>query len=140
VPPEFYFNLYADQKKLPRAKIGDWAYIHDVPKDASEPNTWRGKRKREEIERARAGYYGSIHHIDHQIGRLFSELRKSKLLSESLIFSRPTTGICLGIIIYGERRMLTKGRLSEEQEMQYLTDGRSLIHQAGKPCLVSPKY
>jgi arylsulfatase A-like enzyme len=57
VPPEFYFNLYADKKKMPKADIGDWAFIHDVPKDASEPNAWRGKRSEEEIERANPTLY-----------------------------------------------------------------------------------
>ncbi|MCC2687127.1 MAG: hypothetical protein K0R75_4026, partial [Paenibacillaceae bacterium] len=37
--------------------IGDWAFIHDVPKDASEPNAWRGKRSEEEIERANPTLY-----------------------------------------------------------------------------------
>lgn len=96
VPPEFYFNLYANQKELPKAKVGDWAHIHDVPQDSFEPNAWRGVQNDERIERARAGYYGSIHHIDHQIGRLFMELRKRKLLNETLIIFMSDHGDMIG--------------------------------------------
>jgi arylsulfatase len=96
VPPQYYFDLYEDKKQLPKASVGDWAHIHDVPADAYEPNAWRGVRTDEEIRRARAGYYGSIHHIDHQIGRLFRSLREQGLLDETLIIFTSDHGDMMG--------------------------------------------
>lgn len=71
----YYFELYGG-KELPEPHVGDWAFIHDDPREAAKPDAWRGRRSAEEIRRARAGYYGLIHQIDQQIGRLFMTLRK----------------------------------------------------------------
>ncbi|EGL15346.1 MULTISPECIES: arylsulfatase [unclassified Paenibacillus] len=93
--PSFYFDLYRG-KKLPEPFMGDWAGRHNVPEDAAKPDAWRGVRSPEEIHRARAGYYGSIHHIDHQIGRLLFHLRKTGLLDETLIVFTSDHGDMLG--------------------------------------------
>ena len=91
----FYFDLYLN-KQLPELTIGDWATMHDVPADAVKPDAWRGRRKDEEIRRARAGYYGLIHHIDHQIGRLLFHLRNSGDLDHTLIIFTSDHGDMLG--------------------------------------------
>ncbi|WP_422658032.1 arylsulfatase [Paenibacillus sp. EC2-1] len=93
--PEFYFNLY-DNKQLPEPTIGDWAHIHDKPADAVSPVAWRGVRKPDEIKRARAGYYGLIHHIDHQIGRLIQYLQKAGLYGNTMIVFLSDHGDMLG--------------------------------------------
>lgn len=93
--PPYYFDLYMN-KKLPKPYIGNWADIHDVPKDAADPNAWRGKRKDEEIHRARAGYYGLINHIDHQIGRLLTVMRKQDLLKNTIIIFCSDHGDMIG--------------------------------------------
>ncbi|MCC2686199.1 MAG: sulfatase [Paenibacillaceae bacterium] len=93
--PSYYFDLY-NQKEMPKAFVGDWATVHDVPKDAANPDAWHGVRTDEEIHRARAGYYGSINHIDHQIGRLLTELKKSKLDQNTLIIFTSDHGDMLG--------------------------------------------
>lgn len=94
-PPPYYFDLY-ERKKIPKPHIGAWAAIHDVPNEATDPNAWRGKRSDEEIRRARAGYYGLIHHIDHQIGRMFRWLREKRLLDHTLILFTSDHGDMLG--------------------------------------------
>ncbi|MFC5647792.1 arylsulfatase [Paenibacillus solisilvae] len=91
----FYFDLYLN-KSLPEPDVGDWAGIHDVPEDAAKPNAWRGVRSQEEIRRARAGYYGSIHHIDLQIGRLLFYLEKIGELENTLIIFTSDHGDMLG--------------------------------------------
>ncbi|GIP38434.1 arylsulfatase [Paenibacillus sp. J31TS4] len=91
----YYFDLYMD-KELPKPYVGDWASVHDVPEDAASPDAWRGKRSDEEIHRARAGYYGLIHHIDHQIGRVLMHLKKHKLLDNTLILFLSDHGDMLG--------------------------------------------
>lgn len=95
-PPAYYFDLYLNQKQVPAPKVGDWAHIHDVAEDAAKPEAWRGVHSEEEIRRARAGYYGSIHHIDHQIGRLLTKLKKDGLFDDTLIIFTADHGDMLG--------------------------------------------
>ncbi|WP_066187895.1 MULTISPECIES: arylsulfatase [Gracilibacillus] len=94
--PDYYFHRYAEAAAIPKAKVGEWASMHDVKEDAVKPETWRGVRSDQEIHRARAGYYGSIHHIDHQIGRLLSYLVKNKLFDNTLIIFTSDHGDMLG--------------------------------------------
>lgn len=94
-PPPYYFDLYMN-KELPGVQTGDWAAEHDVPRDAADPNAWRGRRGEEEARRARAGYYGLIHHIDHQIGRLLRWLREQRLLDDTLILFTSDHGDMMG--------------------------------------------
>lgn len=93
--PEFYFNLYMG-KKLPEPHVGAWSAEHDRPEDAASPVAWRGVRKPEEIQRARAGYYGLIHHIDHQIGRLLNALRSEGEYDRTMIIFTSDHGDMLG--------------------------------------------
>src|SRR5690606_15201335 len=62
---------------IPEAAIGDWADMHAV--DNADVNAWRTRRPAKQVQRARAGYYGNITFIDHQIGRLIYELKKYHL-------------------------------------------------------------
>ena len=82
--PSYYFDLYQN-RDLPAATIGDWASVHDVPRDAADPNAWHGQRKPEEVRRARAGYYGNINFIDHQIGCVRRHLARCGELNNTLI-------------------------------------------------------
>lgn len=91
----YYFDLYMD-KDIPGPDIGDWAGDNDVPADAFEHDAWRGKRSDEEIRRARAGYYGSINHIDHQLARIFMYLKSEGLLDEMIIIFTSDHGDMLG--------------------------------------------
>ncbi|MCZ8516048.1 arylsulfatase [Paenibacillus filicis] len=91
----YYFDLY-QKKQVPEPYVGDWASIHDVEEDAAKPDAWRGVRSKGEIRRARAGYYGSIHHIDHQIGRLLLYLQKIQQLENTLIIFTSDHGDMLG--------------------------------------------
>jgi choline-sulfatase len=93
--PPYYFDLY-DKKEMPEAVIGDWADVHDVPHDAADPNAWHGKRKPEEVRRARVGYYGNIHFIDHQIGVVRQYLKKQALFDNTLIIFVSDHGDMMG--------------------------------------------
>lgn len=93
--PPYYFELY-DKKRLPPPVVGDWAHVHDVPGGAANPNAARGRRKAEEAQRAKAGYYGLIHHIDHQIGRLLRSLREQGVLENTLIVFTSDHGDMMG--------------------------------------------
>ena len=96
-PPQSYFDMYAD-RAMPEPYIGDWSAMHDKPQDAASVNAWRGRRSDVEIQRARAGYYGSITFIDHQIGRLLYEMRRHdpKAYANTLIIFLSDHGDMLG--------------------------------------------
>lgn len=93
--PEYYFNLY-NEKDLPKQVVGEWAAMHDVPEDAVKPDAWRGVQTDEHINRARAGYYGNIHLIDHQIGRLITCLKQNGLFNNTFIIFTSDHGDMLG--------------------------------------------
>lgn len=94
-PPAYYFDLYMN-KKLKEPSVGEWAAVHDDPEDGASPTAWRGVRSREEIKRARAGYYGSIAFIDHQIGRLLMHLQDTDLLNNTVIVFTSDHGDMMG--------------------------------------------
>lgn len=94
--PPYYFDLYDRREDLPPAAVGEWAAMNDIPADAADPNAWRGRRSRNEIKQARAGYYGNVHHIDHQIGRLMKFLRGNRLDEDTLIIFTSDHGDMLG--------------------------------------------
>ena len=72
--PQTYYDMYIDNPDIPRAPVGEWAAKFDRPiADVNAPRTRRSDR---EIHHARAGYYGNITFIDHQIGRFLYELRR----------------------------------------------------------------
>ncbi|WP_036746215.1 arylsulfatase [Paenibacillus sp. UNC451MF] len=93
--PAFYYDIY-DKKDIPKPHIGEWSAMHDVKKDAAFPDAWRGKRSEEEIRRGRIGYYGNIHHIDLQIGRLLMYLKKKGQLDNTLILFTSDHGDMMG--------------------------------------------
>lgn len=94
-PPKWYYNLY-DNKDIPKTKVGNWADIHDDKKDAASPDAWRGKRKDIETARARGSYYGSIHFIDHQIGRLINYMKRNGLYDDTIVIFTSDHGDMLG--------------------------------------------
>jgi len=86
VPPAYYFNLHRPDD-IPPPYVGEWASIHDDPRETKNPNAWRGKMTPGQIQRARAGYYGEIAFIDTQIGRLINWMQRyeSETLQNTLI-------------------------------------------------------
>lgn len=95
--PQPYYDRYLRQEeKLPAPYRGDWDGMHDDPAEALRPDAWRGVKRSADILHARAGYYGSITHIDHQLGRLFERLKKEKLFDSSLILFVSDHGDMLG--------------------------------------------
>ena len=90
-----YFEKY-QKMDLPKAEVGDWAGIHDDPETAKRPNAWHGIKSDEEIHMARAGYYGNVEHIDHEIGRLLDFMDKQGVLDDTLILFTSDHGDMLG--------------------------------------------
>lgn len=72
-PPAYYFEKYMDLQ-YPAPVVGDWARRFDGPRDWHEPAAWRISLRPDDYRRMCAGYFGSIEHIDHQIGRVMTHL------------------------------------------------------------------
>ncbi|WP_462351088.1 arylsulfatase [Fusobacterium varium] len=92
-PPEFYFNMYAD-KELPKPVIGEW--VEECEQKVTTLDAWNRKLTDEELKKAKAGYYGSITHIDTQIGRFLFALKREKFLDDTLIIFTSDHGDMLG--------------------------------------------
>lgn len=71
--PQPYFDMYDRNPDVPKAAVGEWAARHDGK--VADVNAAYSHRTDLETHRARAGYYGNITFIDHQIGRVLYELK-----------------------------------------------------------------
>ena len=72
-PPAYYFEKYMDLD-LPEPKVGDWSRVYDEPQRGLNVTAWRVNLRRQAQREMMAGYFGSIEHADHQIGRLMRHL------------------------------------------------------------------
>ncbi len=84
-PPAWAFEQYLNAT-MPDVPVGDWVDLFDDFDDPRRPDCMRGEIEPWLLQRARAGYYGHMTHIDHQINR-FLEVLYSRGLAE-------TTWIC----------------------------------------------
>jgi arylsulfatase A-like enzyme len=82
-PPERFLRLY-DDAPPPEARAGKWAARYER-RNSDRTDIWRGRLSPAEIRRSRQGYYGSISHVDEQIGRVLEALEKRGWLEETLI-------------------------------------------------------
>ncbi|WP_050811666.1 sulfatase-like hydrolase/transferase [Pelagibacterium halotolerans] len=72
-PPAYYFEKYMDMD-LPEPVVGAWARIYDGAQRGHDVTAWRVSLKRQAQREMMAGYFGSIEHADHQIGRVLKHL------------------------------------------------------------------
>lgn len=73
-PPAWAFEQYLN-KEMPSPPVGDWAdFLLQWEDQSPEPIVQRAPA--DILQRARAGYYGHMTHIDHQLSRLFESLRE----------------------------------------------------------------
>jgi arylsulfatase A-like enzyme len=79
-PPAFYFDKYMNME-LPEPFVGEWARVFDGPVRGLQPECWRLCLDAPVMKATRAGYYGCIEHVDHQIARLVS----SRVLPDNTI-------------------------------------------------------
>jgi len=73
-PPQWALDQYlnADMPPVPR---GDWLKIFAPYQNSLRPDCSVGKISKQNLRRARAGYYGLMTQIDHQLNRLFETLQ-----------------------------------------------------------------
>jgi arylsulfatase A-like enzyme len=76
--------------------IGDWVDVEAAEAGVASPTAAFGKLPKRRLDRARAGYYALITHIDNQIGRLLQALDEYGALSNTLIVFTSDHGELLG--------------------------------------------
>ena len=74
-PPQSYWDQYI-QREMPAPPVGDWVERYDDRADPWNPNALVGEVSANRLQRARAGYYGHMSHIDSQLQRFFEVLRE----------------------------------------------------------------
>lgn len=96
-PPQPYWDMYVN-RDLPNPDVGDWAddVVGDLIPDYPHPDAWVADLPANVIHRARAGYYGSITHIDHQLNRIFTDLAHRGELENTIIMFTSDHGEMLG--------------------------------------------
>jgi arylsulfatase len=98
-PPSHYFDRYA-RKELPPPVIGDWAPRFDEPTKGLDTegfdNRKSGRLDDDAMHTYRAGYFGTIEHVDNQIGRLIQYLRDARLFDNTFFLFTSDHGEMLG--------------------------------------------
>ncbi|MGN1343483.1 MAG: arylsulfatase [Traorella sp.] len=74
--PASYYNMYKGKALTPPAK-GDWDDIEKTKQNGYIKDSIYGCNDEVNCHDAMAGYYASITHVDHQIGRLLTALKES---------------------------------------------------------------
>lgn len=94
-PPKFYFDMYKDED-LPDPLMGDWANKDDEENRGKDINCVKGIINKKALKRAKAAYYGSITHIDHQIGRFLIALSEYGELNNTIFLFVSDHGDMMG--------------------------------------------
>jgi len=82
-PPAWAFEQYL-HKDMPDVPVGDWADMFAPYTQPHSPEPGVGPLGPCDLHRARAGYYGHITHIDHQVNRLVEVVREYGLADRTL--------------------------------------------------------
>ena len=83
-PPAWAFEMYRDQT-MPPPPVGDWASDFAQYADPRRPDCLYGEIDARVLQRARAGYYGHMTHIDHQVNRFIELLHEFGLRDKTVI-------------------------------------------------------
>lgn len=94
-PPQYYYDMYINED-IPEPIIGDWADTEDKDGEGLVYNGIGGKINDKALKRARAAYYGSITHVDHQIGRFLQAMFDADVLDNTIILFTSDHGDLLG--------------------------------------------
>ncbi len=94
-PPAWAFDLYRDAP-MPSPPVGDWAERYARFDVSACPEAFRAQYRADIVQRARAGYYGHMTHIDHQINRLMETLHEYRLRENVYVCFTSDHGEMLG--------------------------------------------
>lgn len=93
-PPAWAFEHFLSQD-MPDPPLGDWAESL-AGFESAAPDTPRTNLRPDLLKRARAGYYGHLLHIDHQINRFLYSLSEYGLYDDTVICFTSDHGELLG--------------------------------------------
>jgi arylsulfatase A-like enzyme len=74
-PPAWAFEQYLG-RDMPPPPVGDWAADFEPYYQPFRPDLLAGRLPPHLLQRARAGYYGHLTHLDHQMNRFFEGLKE----------------------------------------------------------------
>lgn len=94
-PPGWAFDQYID-KDLQGPGIGDWTEVYADHRDDHNPAALVAEYPDDAVHRARAGYYGNVTHVDHQIARFLQALAEFDLAENTYICFVSDHGDMLG--------------------------------------------
>lgn len=83
-PPTWAFEQYL-QQPMPEVPVGDWTHHFDNYAEPLNPECSVGGIDPRVLHRARAGYYGHMTHIDHQLNRFLEVLEERELAHHSYV-------------------------------------------------------
>lgn len=94
-PPQVYFDMYKD-REMPDCPVGSWVDELAAEQGRFDPTTIAGKLPKRRLDRAKAGYYALITHIDDQIGRLLQALYEHGALHNTVVLFTSDHGELMG--------------------------------------------
>jgi len=107
-PPQAYLDMYIHQT-LPDPPVGDWVNEFAAEAGSASPITGLKKLRADELQRARAGYYALITHLDYQIGRLINALNEYGELNNTVIVFTSDHGEMMGDHHYYRKALAYEG-------------------------------
>lgn len=93
-PPAWAFEQFLD-REMPAPPVGDWAEVF-AGQRSRRADTFRGPIDEVMLQRARAGYYGHMAHIDQQINRFVETCAEHGLLEDTIFLFTSDHGEMLG--------------------------------------------
>ncbi len=94
-PPDWAFEQYLDSADH-CPPVGDWTGVFEEFRDDDRPDAHVATYDQATLNRARAGYYGNITHIDHQIERFLEVLNEFGLAEDTIVCFTSDHGEMLG--------------------------------------------
>jgi arylsulfatase len=107
-PPQAWLDMYLNVE-MPEPPIGDWVNREEAEASSKRPITGKAVLNKTRLDRARAGYYALITHIDNQIGRLVNALKEYGVLQDTLIVFTSDHGEMLGDHYYFRKALAYEG-------------------------------
>lgn len=95
-PPEWAFNQYLYGYPDHRPPVGDWVDTYSEYRNDTRPDSLVASYDQQTMNRARAGYYGHMSHIDMQINRLFEALAEFGVRDDTVIMFVSDHGDMMG--------------------------------------------
>ena len=94
-PPQWAFDKYTSKQLTPPVR-GDWTGRLDPLRRNFDPEAHVAEYRQDMVDEARAGYYGLMTHVDHQISRLLQILGEFQLTENTIVAFTSDHGDMMG--------------------------------------------